>query len=142
MEIRAMRDGDLDAVADLYLAAYGVDWSRAGARAYVEKFFRFEPLCCLVTVESNGSVSGSVLGYSFERETGVTLYLQELMVHPGHRNKGYGKNLVAKLRESLAKSANLVKSKPLVKADTTVLNFYNSLGFEKDVHVSFSLDID
>jgi hypothetical protein len=29
-----------------------------------------------------------------------------------------------------------------VKADTTVLNFYNSLGFERDRVVSFSYDIE
>lgn len=137
-----MHDGDLDAVAQLYLDSYGVAWSRAGALAYVEKFYRFDPARCLVSVESPSRVSGAVLGYTFERETGVTLYLQELMVHPEFRNKGYGKQLVARLREGLQKGPSVVKSKPLVKADTTVLNFYNSLGFEKDIHVAFSLDIE
>ena len=136
-----MTDGDLAAVARLYLDAYHVEWTEEGARAYVEKFFRFEPDRCLVAVEE-GRIAGAVLGFSFEREYGLVLYLQELMVHPEFRDKGYGKALVAKLRESLTRAPSRVKVTPLVKADTTVLNFYNSLGFERDKVVSFSLDID
>ena len=141
METRAMKDGDLAAVAQLYLDAYGVDWSLDGARGYIEKFYRFEPERCLVSIGDNGRIGGAILGYSFERETGVVLYIQELMVHPDFRNQGFGKVLVAKLRDSFT-AKHTVKIKPLVKADTTVLNFYNSLGFEKDVHVSFTLDMD
>ena len=136
-----MTDGDLAAVARLYLDAYHAEWNEAGARAYVEKFFHFEPERCLVVVE-DGRIAGAAMGYSFEREYGVVLYLQELMVHPDFRDKGYGKTLVAKLRDSLIRAPSRVKVTPLVKADTTVLNFYNSLGFERDKHVSFSLDID
>ena len=42
------------------------------------------------------------------------------------------------MMEVKAKPASVrVKITPLVKADTTVLNFYNSLGFESDTSVSF-----
>ncbi len=142
MEVRRMQDDDLARVAELYLAAYDAKWTVDGARAYVDKFFRFEPERALVIIESDGRLSGAVLGYSFERETGIVLFIQELMVHPEYRNKGYGKALVQKLRDSLVKSAKRVNVKPLVKADTTVLNFYNSLGFERDKAVSFSVDIE
>jgi ribosomal protein S18 acetylase RimI-like enzyme len=141
MEIRTMTDGDVAAVARLYLDAYRAEWTEAGARGYVEKFYRFEPERCLVVVE-DGRIAGAALGYSFEREYGLILYLQELMVHPDSRDKGYGKALVAALRDSLTRAPSRVKVTPLVKADTTVLNFYNSLGFERDKAVSFSLDID
>ncbi len=136
-----MKEGDLAAVAQLYLDAYGVGWSVDAARAYISKFFRFEPERCLVATEG-GRIAGAILGYSFERETGLVLFIQELMVHPDFRNAGLGKALVGKLRDSFDGRPSSVKIKPLVKADTTVLNFYNSLGFEKDAHVSFSLDID
>lgn len=142
MEVRRLNDEDLVRVAELYLASYEAKWSVDGARAYLEKFYRFEPERALVGVEPDGKISGAVLGYSFERETGVVLFIQELMVHPEFRNKGYGKILVQKLRDSLIKSASRVSVKPLVKADTTVLNFYNSLGFERDRVVSFSYDIE
>lgn len=142
MEVRRLNDEDLVRVAELYLASYGVKWSVEGASAYLEKFYRFEPERALVSVEGDGRISGAALGYSFERESGVVLYIQELMVHPDFRNKGYGKVLVQKLRDSLIKSASRVAIKPLVKADTTVLNFYNSLGFERDRVVSFSYDIE
>lgn len=137
-----MSEEDLTRVAELYLAAYDASWSVEGARAYIEKFYRFEPERALLLLDGDGRLAGAVLGYSFERESGVVLYIQELMVHPDFRNKGYGKTLVQRLRESLIKSASRVSIKPLVKADTTVLNFYNSLGFERDRAVSFSVDIE
>ncbi|MEZ4225516.1 MAG: GNAT family N-acetyltransferase [Polyangiaceae bacterium] len=141
MEIRRMQDGDLDAVAQLYLDSYEVSWTREGARAYIDKFFRFEPGSCFVAVEGDGVV-GAVMGYSFEREFGLVLFIQELMVHPGTRHHGVAKKLVSALRESSGKRPSRVKVKPLVKADTGVLNFYNSLGFERDKSVSFSFDED
>ena len=139
MEIRRMQDGDLDGVAQLYLDGYGVDWTREGARAYIEKFYGFEPTSCFVAAGAEG-LTGAVLGYSFEREQGLVLFIQELVVHPDNRHQGIAKKLVTALRESMDKVPSRVKVKPLVKADTGVLNFYNSLGFEKDKAVSFSFD--
>lgn len=139
MEIRRMTDEDLPALAQLYLDAYGVDWTVDGAKAYIEKFYRFEPTSCLVAHEGS-KVVGAILGYSFERESGLVLFIQELMVHPDSRHGGYAKKLVSTLRESSAKRPSRVNIKPLVKADTGVLNFYNSLGFERDKAVSFSFD--
>ncbi len=136
-----MQDGDVAGVAELYLAAYHAKWSLDGARAYIEKFYRFEPASCLVAVE-DGRLGGGILAYSFERETGHVLYIQELMVHPEQQGRGIGKQLMARLREAHSERGPKVKITPLVKADTTVLNFYNSLGFEKDKVVSFSLDIE
>src|SRR5262245_738148 len=125
MEIRRMQREDIPTVAKLYLAAYGVKWNEAGAERYITKFFEFDPGNCLCATEPNATVSGAVLGYSFEREFGLVLFIQELMVHPEYRKRGYGKQLVAALRESCEKSPSRVSIKPLVKADTGVLNFYN-----------------
>jgi ribosomal protein S18 acetylase RimI-like enzyme len=139
MEIRRMRDDETEAVARLYLDAYGVDWSLDGAQSYVEKFQRFEPTSCLLALEDS-RVVGAILGYSFEREMGLVLFIQELCVHPDFRNRGIGKKLVTSLRESFDKSPSRVNIKPLVKADTHVFNFYNSLGFERGKAISFSFD--
>ena len=136
-----MHDQDLDAVTRLYLAAYRSDWSFEGARRYLEKFFRFEPESCFVAVESEGTISAAIFAYSYEKDTGHVLFIQELFVDPRHRNSGYGKKLVARVRESL-KGPSRVSIKPLVKADTSVLNFYNSLGFERDKAVNFSFEED
>jgi ribosomal protein S18 acetylase RimI-like enzyme len=140
MEIRRMRDADVEAVARLYLEGYGVTWSLDGARSYIEKFYRFEPASCFVAEQPGGPVTGAVLGYTFEREIGLVLFIQELVVHPSFRHQGIGKRLVTTLRESSGKAPSRVNVKPLVKADTHVFNFYNSLGFEKDKAVSFSFD--
>ena len=53
--------------------------------------------------------------------------------------KGYGKRLVTVLRESFSEN-HRVNVVPLVKAEASVLNFYNSLGFEKDQGVFFMDD--
>jgi ribosomal protein S18 acetylase RimI-like enzyme len=141
MEIRRMKAEDLPAAAGLYLAAYAAEWPAENAENYLRKFFAFEPESCLVAVEDDGALAGAILGYSFEKETGLTLFIQELYVHPDSREKGYGRKLVTRLRDTLSKKAS-VKVKPLVKADTGVLNFYNSLGFERGKAVSFSFDED
>ncbi len=133
-----MRDEDVEAVARLYLEAYGVDWSLDGAKKYIEKFYRFEPSACFVAVE--GGIVGAILGFSFEREFGLVLFIQELCVQPSSRKRGIGKQLVSTLRESFLKSPSRVSIKPLIKADTHVFNFYNSLGFERGKAVSFSFD--
>ena len=108
-----------------------------GARAYVEKFYRFEPESCHVAAQGD-DVGGAILAYSYTREHGLVLFIQELFVSNAARKHGHGKALVKKLRDRFAKAR--VKITPLVKADTSVLNFYNSLGFEKDKAVSFSFD--
>jgi ribosomal protein S18 acetylase RimI-like enzyme len=140
MEARRMQVEDLDRVAALYLKAYGVKWTEQGARGYLKKFFDFEPTSCLVVTEADGNIRGAILGYSFEKESGLVLFIQELFVDPECRNRGYGKVLVERFRESFAKHHTQVNIKPLVKADTSVLNFYNSLGFERDQAVSFWID--
>jgi ribosomal protein S18 acetylase RimI-like enzyme len=137
MDIRPMRTEDLDSTALLYLKAYRAKWNVEGARQYLRRFFDFEPASSLIALEG-GRIVGAILGYSFEKESGPILYIQELFVDPESRNKGLGKSLVARLREGLTPRS--VEIKPLVKADTSVLNFYNSLGFEKDRAVSFSID--
>jgi ribosomal protein S18 acetylase RimI-like enzyme len=131
-----MEARDIDALAKLYLRAYGVSWSEDGAARYLRKFYEFEPASCLV-VQEGGPIVAAVLGYTFEKESGLVLYIQELFVDPASRNRGHGKKLVAALRESCIKAPSRVNIKPLVKADTSVLNFYNSLGFERDKAVTF-----
>jgi GNAT superfamily N-acetyltransferase len=69
----------------------------------------------------------------------MVLFIQELFVEPRFQKHGYGKRLVSHLRER-AHAPSRVSIVPLVKADTSVLNFYNSLGFERDKAISFSFD--
>lgn len=135
MQIRRMLGGDLPQVAKLYLKAYRADWAEAGAQKYIGKFYHFDPESCFVA-ERDGAIVGVLLAYSYERESGLVIFIQELFVDPDARHQGIGKKLISWLRESFTLAAK-VKVTPLVKADNTVLNFYNSLGFEQDRAVSF-----
>ncbi len=133
-----MRAADIPAVARLYLTAYKADWSEAGAQRYISKFFKFEPESCVVSESDDGAVTGAALAYSYEKESGLFVFLQELSVDPSQRKHGLGRKLVAFLREGFQNPK--IEVTPLVKADTNVLNFYNSLGFEQDKAVTFYVD--
>ena len=139
MKIRQLHDEDLGPLAAVYLEAYDPTWTLEGARAYLDKFRGFEPASCYVAEEADQSLSGAILAYSYTRKSGLVIFIQELFVKPQFRKKGYGKRLVTMLRDSFSE-AHRVNVVPLVKADTAVLNFYNSLGFEKDQGVFFMDD--
>ncbi len=140
MKIRSLQESDLDTVAQLYVKAYKehhAEETIETARPYLEKFFRFEPEGCFVA-DDEGTICGAILAYSYQKFGRPVLFLQELFVDPEGRHKGIGRKLVAMLREGFATAA--VKVVPLIKADTAVLNFYNSLGFEQDQVFSFGFD--
>ncbi len=139
MKIRQLREEDLGELAAIYLEAYDPTWTEQRARAYLDKFRGFEPASCYVVEESDDSLGGAILAYSYHRKSGLVIFIQELFVKPQFRKKGYGKRLVTMLRDSFSE-AHRVNVVPLVKADTAVLNFYNSLGFEKDQGVFFMDD--
>lgn len=137
MQTRLMRESDIPAAARLYLEAYQTDWTEAAAQKYLARFFRFEPESCVVVEEEN-QLTGALLAYSYERQSGLVVFIQELFVSPKNRKRGQGRRLVSFLREAFQNPK--ISVTPLVKADTSVLNFYNSLGFEQDRAVSFYAD--
>ena len=139
MKIRQLREEDLDALASVYLEAYEPSWTVEGAHKYLAKFRGFEPESCYVIEEDDKSLSGAILAYSYTRPVGLVIFIQELFVKPEYRKKRYAKRLVSMLRDSFSEK-HRVNVVPLVKADTAVLNFYHSLGFEKDQGVFFMDD--
>lgn len=134
MEIKPFRKQHLDDVVRVFVRAYE-GWTPAEARAYLEKFHSFEPESCLVAL-AGGQIVGAILGYSFPRRKELILFIQELFVDPDHRKAGIGRRLVEALRKSFVDNPK-VNITPLVKADTTVLSFYNSLGFDSDQLITF-----
>jgi ribosomal protein S18 acetylase RimI-like enzyme len=134
MEIRNIEESDLGPLVEIYLKAYESDWAPQEALAYLMKFFRFEPGSCLMAVDGN-RVLGAVFSFSYTKLGKNILFLQEIFVDPDSRHQGAARALIGKLREALG--GPRVKVTPLVKADTNVLNFYNSLGFEQDEFVTF-----
>jgi ribosomal protein S18 acetylase RimI-like enzyme len=135
MAIRRLNNDELKELSAVYLRAYDEAWTEEGARAYLKKFFDFEPQSCLVAIE-DGKAVGAILGFSYEMRGNEVLFIQELFVDPDWRHKGIGKALVSELRNSFTKTLK-VSVKPLVRANTPVFNFYNSLGFETDQAFTF-----
>lgn len=135
MAIRRLNDEELTELARVYLRAYPEPWNEEGAYAYLKKFFDFEPQSCLVAIE-HGNAVGAIFGFSYEMRGSEVLFIQELFVDPEYRHKGIGKALVSELRNAFAKTLK-VSVKPLVRANTQMLNFYVSLGFETDKALTF-----
>lgn len=135
MTIRPLQDQELNELSKVYLRAYPEPWTEEGAHTYLKKFFDFEPESCLVAIE-DGKAIGAILGFSYEMRGNEVLFIQELFVDPPCRHKGVGKALVSELRSSFTKHLK-VSVKPLVRANTQLFNFYNSLGFESDQAFTF-----
>jgi ribosomal protein S18 acetylase RimI-like enzyme len=140
MEIRPLAIADFDRLTKTFVRAYPDGWSEDVARRYLVKFFHFEPESCLAAIE-DGQLVGAILGYSYLKQEDLVLFIQELFVDPDFRHGGYGTALVKALRRSFAGS-RAVEVTPMVKGDTRVLNFYNSLGFEQPTSIAFIADDD
>lgn len=135
MNIRPLAITDFDRLTNVFVRAYPGGWSVDVARRYLVKFFHFEPESCLAAIDKDQLV-GAILGYSYLKQDSLVLFIQELFVDPDFRNRGCGKELVKALRRSFAAS-RAVEVTPMVKGDTRVLNFYNSLGFEQPTSIAF-----
>lgn len=138
MEIRPLAITDFDRLTKTFVRAYGGGWSEDVARRYLVKFFHFEAESCLAAIE-DGKLVGAILGYSYLKQENLVMFIQELFVDPDYRHGGYGTELVKALRRSFSAS-QAVEVTPMVKGDTQVLNFYNSLGFELPTSISFIAD--
>ena len=135
MEIRPLAITDFHRLTSIFVSAYKGDWSEDVARRYLTKFFHFEPESCLAAT-NDGQLIGAIFGYSYLKQDNLVLFIQEIFVDPDYRHGGYGTALVKALRRSFSAS-KAVEVTPMVKGDTRVLNFYNSLGFEQPTSIAF-----
>ncbi len=138
MHIRPLAIGDFDQLTKTFVRAYPTGWSEDVARRYLVKFFHFEPESCLVAMEDDRLVGG-ILGYSYLKQDNLVMFIQELFVDPDFRKHRIGTDLVKALRRSFSASP-AVEVTPMVKGDTQILNFYNSLGFEQPTSIAFIVD--
>ena len=136
MEIQSIQEKDLHHLGELMASSYGDEWTPAQCERYLAKFFKFEPESCKMVVGDEGKAQGAIFAYSYYKKDQLILFIQELFVDQNTRNSGIGKKLVSSLRESFTENPR-VKITPLVNAPTSVLNFYNSLGFESDTTSAF-----
>lgn len=140
MEIRPLAITDFDRLTKTFVRAYPEQASEDVARRYLTKFFHFEPESCLAAVQ-DGQLVGAILGYSYLKQDHLVMFIQELFVDPDFRKSGCGTELVKALRRSFSGS-QAVEVTPMVKGDTRILNFYNSLGFEQPTSMAFIADVD
>ena len=140
MDIRPLSITDFNRLTKTFVRAYPDSWSEDVARRYLVKFFHFEPESCLAAIK-DGQLIGAILGYSYLKQENLVMFIQELFVDPDFRKTGCGTELVKALRRSFS-SSKAVEVTPMVKGDTRVLNFYNSLGFEQPTSMAFIVDAD
>jgi len=142
MEISKMLLSDLRETALALNQSYDVAWAQVKdpgnkkVLAYIEKFYNFDPESCMVAIE-HGEIIGAILGYTYNRKDSPVLFIQELFVVPNHRKEGVAKALLKTLRDSFDNNPQVTIT-PIIDAPESVLNFYNSLGFDKEHTVSFS----
>ena len=92
----------------------------------------FQPDLFFATL-SDGKVVGTVMvGYEGHRG-----WLNYLAVAPEHQGKGYGKELVQKAIEELAKLGCPKVNLQVHKANSSAVDFYTHIGFVEDEALSF-----
>lgn len=136
MNLQSIEEKDLHHLGELMAKAYDGEWTAAQAERYLAKFLQFEPESCKMALGDDGKAIGAIFAYSYYKKDQLILFIQELFVDPGTRKKGLGKQLVTALRDGFTENPR-VKVTPLVNAPNSVLNFYNSLGFESDTTSAF-----
>lgn len=105
---------------------YDEKWDDKDAYKYLERFHKIEPSGCFVAIE-NSQLVGAIFSYSYPWQSETLVYIQELYVSPGQRNKGIAKSLL----QSVAKGKT-VKAWLVANDNTNAAGFYEKMGFKKD----------
>jgi GNAT superfamily N-acetyltransferase len=95
MKIIPLGQGLVPAVMDLM--ALGEPFIRVRGESDYWLYGRLFSSSCPVVVDDDETVIGSAIAFRSQDEPGE-IYVQDLMVHPGHRRRGVASALVAELR--------------------------------------------
>lgn len=98
----------------------------------IERKMTFQPDLFFVAL-LDGKVVGTVM-VGYEGHSG---WLNYLAVAPEHQGKGYGKELVQKAIEELAKLGCPKVNLQVRKANSSAVEFYKHIGFVEDETLSF-----
>jgi [ribosomal protein S18]-alanine N-acetyltransferase len=121
LEIRAMQDADVSAVAAVERASYQFPWSEGIFRDCV----RVGYLCRVV------EVSDVIIGHGIVSTGAGEAHILNLCVRPQFRCRGVGRQLLRHLLErsrALGMAEAFLEVRP---SNTTAIRLYQSLGFEQ-----------
>lgn len=93
----------------------------------IELKLQVDPDLFLVT-ENKGTVTGTIMG-GYEGHRGWIYYLA---VHPDHRNLGIGRRMIEEVEKRLAQRGCPKINLMVRRSNSTVIDFYTSLGYLKD----------
>ena len=140
VEIRAVREEDLDGCAGLYATVftewpYRESWAQRQAFSYLERFWHFDPAHCYLA-SRDGEVIGGMFGYCYPWQDRVNYYMQELFVSSKHRRQGVGHALVRQLMDNLDLRSDVSMSL-IANEATPAAQFYEMLGLQQHNHYKF-----
>jgi ribosomal-protein-alanine N-acetyltransferase len=121
IEIRAMQEGDVPAVAAVERASYQFPWSEGIFRDCV----RVGYLCRVV------ELAGEIIGHGVVSTGAGEAHVLNVCVRPEYRCRGVGRQLLRYLLErsrALGMSEAFLEVRP---SNTTAIRLYQSLGFEQ-----------
>lgn len=130
MEIRQFAESDRDAVIALW---QDCDLTRSwnDPNKDIDRKLQFQPELFLVGISNSKLIASAMAGYDGHR--GSVFYLG---IHPDYQDKGFGQKLMLFIESALAE-LDCPKLNILVRStNSSVLEFYNRIGYATDEVVS------
>jgi GNAT superfamily N-acetyltransferase len=141
--IRLAREEDLESIADL-LNHLGYPITASGLRPILQSMLQASETCIFVATLTDCGVVGliSLLHFPTLRLNGRQVTIEELVIHPEHRGKGIGRELIAFAR-SYAQELGAVMIEVLTnrKRESFKRGFYEKNGFTLSDHSVFRLEL-
>ena len=137
--IRPIAREDLEDCARLFVEVfaeppYRESWSVSRAREYLDRFWRFDPDRCLLTLEGE-EVIGALFGYRYPWRDRINYYIQELFVRSDGRRSGHGRRLICHLLDTLEDTEASISL--IANEATPAAAFYEELGLRQHRYFKF-----
>jgi ribosomal protein S18 acetylase RimI-like enzyme len=129
--IREFRDSDTESLIALWQAC-GLVVPQNDPRKDILRKMKVNPEWLLV-----GELDGQLMGSCMTGYEGHRGWINYLAVHPDHRRRGFARELMKKAEEILREAGCPKINLQIRSTNTTVIAFYESIGFTEDKVVSF-----
>lgn len=131
MNIREVKENDIDIVGEIYAKAFGHDEKIV---SYYKCFSEYVNFCVkqnyAFVAEDKAEICGVILGYEKpDWFDGKNLYIELLAILPEYQGKGYGKALIDKI-ESVAKDNGIKELSLRTACYMESFHIYHHLGFK------------